>query len=125
MSWFFGTKKVAEKKVKIKPVVAPSHEELLFRLKTSGLYVAVSIGRGGCSAASKLTGQSFSFQNAPPLPLAQCNASHCTCEYQGIAERRHADQRLTERRKSLRMEDDRRKNSGRRKEDKLWNKNDF
>ena len=126
MNWFFGKKEVSEdEKFKTESPASPSQKEVLFRLKKSGQYTAVSISRCGCSTASQLIGKLFSFQDVPSLPLQECTASKCTCEYQGISERRHKDRRAAERRESLRMEEDRRKESGRRKEDKLWNMNNF
>ena len=126
MGWLFGKKEAVEKeKVAAEPKKAPTHKEVLFKLEQSKQYVTVSISRCGCAEASRLIGKSFSFSDVPLLPLTGCTASQCTCEYQGFSEQRHMDRRSGERREALRMEDDRRKNHGRRKADSLWDNNIF
>lgn len=123
MNWLFGKKE--KTKIKTKPHPPVSREETLSRLKDSDKYGAVTITHCGCMAASQLIGQYFSFIHVPSLPLQGCTASQCTCEYQGILERRQGkDMRVTVRRVALRMEDDRRK-ACRRKEDRTWNTNNF
>lgn len=125
MSWLFGKKEKNKTKTKIKPPRPISQEEILSSLKASDKYGAVTIGHCGCMASSQLIGQYFSFTHVPSLPLAECTAGKCSCEYQGVLERRQGkDKRVTMRRESLRMEDDRRKVC-RRKEDKTWNSNNF
>ena len=125
MNWLFGKKEKTKTQIETKPHPPLSQKETLSRLKLSGKYGAVTIARCGCSTASQLVGQYFSFAYVPSLPLQGCSADKCTCEYQGILERRQgSDMRKVVRRSSLRMEDDRRK-ACRRKEDKSWDKNDF
>ena len=127
MNWLFGKKEKTKTKTQVetKPHPPLSQKEALSRLKLSGKYGAVTIARCGCRTASQLVGQYFAFEYVPSLPLPGCSADQCTCEYQGILERRQgSDMRKVVRRSSLRMEDDRRK-ACRRKEDKTWDKNDF
>lgn len=120
MGWFFNKKK--EKKFKSRAPL--TRKQKLLQLAQSDAYYSVKITRCGCSASSKLINKCFLFQDAPSLPLADCDANKCTCEYQGLVCRRKAERRLVMRRASIRMSDDRRQ-LNRRQEEKLWNKHNI
>ena len=125
MNWLFGKKAKTKTQVENKPKSVMPQKDTLSKLKASDKYGAVTITRCGCKAASQLIGQYFSFEHVPSLPLQGCTSSKCSCEYQGILERRSgSDMRVVVRRATLRMEDDRRK-ACRRKEDQAWDKNNF
>lgn len=52
-------------------------------------YPAVSIRCAtGCDAAQELKGQRFLGNQAPSLPLADCDAQHCQCRYAHHVDRR-------------------------------------
>jgi hypothetical protein len=52
-------------------------------------YPAVSIRcANGCGAAQQLKGKRFLGNEAPPLPLADCDAQHCQCRYHHHVDRR-------------------------------------
>ena len=72
-----------------------THKKSLVELEQSGLYGSVVIASCSCDLSSKLSAQHFSFGHAPSLPLAGCTANKCTCEYQGIFDRRLGDRRVT------------------------------
>jgi hypothetical protein len=117
MVWLFGKKKSTQSKLKsIRP---PTRKEKLLKLTQSKDYYSVSITRAGCPASCQLIGRTFLFQDVPALPLPNCKADKCTCEYLGVLNRRKKERRQRERRKSLRMEEDRRQR-GRRKGEELW-----
>ena len=119
MNWFFGKKK--KNKSLSKSRAPMTRKEKLLKLAQSDTYYSVSITRCGCKASSKLISQCFQFKDAPSLPLADCSAANCTCEYLGVINRRRFQRRsATVRRKSIRMGSDRR-SAGRRKEEILWN----
>ncbi|MCK5647788.1 MAG: hypothetical protein KAI22_02825 [Gammaproteobacteria bacterium] len=117
MNWFFGKKKSP----KIKSRSPETRKEKLLKLAQSDLYYSVTLTRCGCTASSKLIGKSFVFDKAPPLPLEECTASQCTCEYQGVVNRRRLKRRDIVRRISVRFDDDRRTVS-RRMGEALWNR---
>ncbi len=117
MNWFFGKKKTNTRLKSRSPI---TRKDKLLKLAQSDSYYSVSITRAGCQASSQLINKSFMFQDAPTLPLANCNAENCTCEYLGLLNRRKYQRRIKERRTSLRMDEDRR-NSGRRRDDEVWN----
>jgi len=118
MSWFFGKKKKTNPLSKSRTPM--TRKEKLLKLAQSDSYYSVSITRCGCKVSSKLISQCFQFNDAPSLPLADCDSAKCTCEYLGMINRRRVRRRSTiVRRKSVRMGSDRR-NTGRRKEETLW-----
>ena len=117
MNWFFGKKKSPP----IKSRSPETRREKLLKLAQSDLYYSVTLTRCGCKAYSRFIGKGFSFDKAPPLPLKDCTASHCTCEYQGVINRRKIKRRTIVRRMSVRFDDDRRK-VNRRMGEALWNK---
>lgn len=117
MSWFFGKKK----NPKIKSRSPQTRKEKLLKLAQSDMYYSITLTRCGCEASSRFIGKCFPFDKAPMLPMKECTAVKCTCEYLGVISRRKAKRRVTVRRKSIRLDEDRR-NIGRRKGDTLWNK---
>ena len=118
MNWFFGKKKHTASKSR----VPMTHKEKLLKLAQSDTFYAVSITRCGCETSAKLAGKSFPFADAPSLPLKECTADTCTCEYQGMVNHRNnTDRRVKTRRALIRMGTARRKAS-RRKKDIAWNK---
>ena len=119
MNWFFGKKKSPQ--IKSRP--PETHKEKLRKLAQSDKYFSVAITRCGCKASSRFIGKGFLFNNAPSLPLKECTASHCTCEYQGIIDRRRTKRRSDVRRISVRFNDDRRQ-VGRRMGESIWKQYD-
>ncbi len=118
MNWFFGKKKTNPRLKSRSPV---TRKDKLLKLAQSSSYYSVSITRTGCQASSKLINKSFLFQDAPALPLANCNAEKCTCEYLGLLNRRKYQRRIRERRRFYRMNEDDRRQTGRRKDEEVWN----
>ena len=119
MNWFFGKKKTTQSKLKSRTPL--TRKEKLLKLAQSEAYYSVTITRAGCPASTQLISRCFLFQDAPSLPLPNCGADKCTCEYLGVLNRRKIDRRVSERRTSIRMDDDRRK-TGRRKGEGLWSR---
>jgi len=116
MNWFFGKKKSLQNKSRI----PETHREKLLKLAQSELYYSVTLTRCGCKASSRCIGKVFFFDKAPPLPLKECTASQCTCEYQGIINRRRITRRAITRRMAVRFDNDQRK-STRRMDETVWN----
>jgi hypothetical protein len=58
--------------------------------------VAIMPGAGACSAAKRLAKQRFFSREAPPLPIAGCDASHCTCHYKHYDDRRAEPRRQSD-----------------------------
>ena len=107
------------------PVLRPQLE----RLKASGRYWGVRLEHGGagnaCDAVLSLSGSSFAFEEAPPLPLPECAAMRCGCRYVGLEEQRNGTPRRqnADRRDKIRYEprrEARRKQADRRKINKAW-----
>lgn len=71
------------------------HKKSLVELEQSGKYGSVVIRNCSCTASSTICTQHFSFAHAPSLPLKVCTATNCTCEYQGIIDRRLGGRRVT------------------------------
>ena len=107
---------IAEKS--IRPVI--NREEQLARLcGMQDCYYGVRVTRARCQTAIKLLDVIFSFADAPSLPLKGCTET-CTCQYQGVRNRRCGLRRLgpPDRRKKIREgEPVRRTVQGRRKDD--------
>jgi hypothetical protein len=101
-----------------RPVI--NREEQLARLcGMQDCYYAVRVTRARCQPAIKLLDVIFSFADAPSLPLKDCRES-CTCQYQGVRNRRCGLRRLglSDRRKNVREDEPvRRAGQGRRKSD--------
>lgn len=122
MGWFFNRKKRTKTPLKSRKPL--TRKQKLLQLAQSKTYYSVKITRCGCAASSKLINKCFLFNEAPDLPLPDCDAGQCTCEYQGLICRRRSDRRKVMRRAAIRMGDDRRQKN-RRKSEKLWNKYDI
>jgi hypothetical protein len=94
-------------------------------LRLNRNYWGVEIRSGICKAAKELAGRQFPFADAPCLPLAECAANLCTCNYVGLWERRKSHRRnQCDRRNSIRYlqnHSDRRSHRDRRKID-VWHK---
>jgi hypothetical protein len=87
--------------------VASANNTELARLRREGRYRGVTIRPGKCVAARKYSGQIFSFDNAPRLPLPGCSERRCTCRYQGVLEHRRRVRRMEhDRREDIRFETD-------------------
>jgi hypothetical protein len=103
-------------------------KEELDQLRMSKQFWGVEIHQPGCAAATKLTGKQFPIDSAPHLPVEGCVASHCTCRYMGLRNRRTMRRRLAhERRDELRFElekSDRRAHKDRRKAIDKWRNRD-
>ena len=65
--------------------------------RISGNYRAVSVvpdSRGGCDAVKAITEQRYLLDEAPMLPLAECNrGGQCKCKYKRWDDRRQEDRR--------------------------------
>ncbi|MCW8932510.1 MAG: hypothetical protein OQL19_20045 [Gammaproteobacteria bacterium] len=72
-----------------------AHKKSLIELEQSGKYGSVIIKNCNCEASSALCTQHFSFKHAPSLPLKGCTATQCTCEYQGVIDRRLGGRRVS------------------------------
>jgi hypothetical protein len=92
-------------------------------LRLNRQYWGVEIRSGVCKAAKELVGRRFPFAEAPCLPLAECGAHQCSCNYVGLWERRRRHRRIqADRRQSIRYavdNPDRRSHKERRKAD-IW-----
>ena len=97
-----------------------NREEQLARLRgIQDCYYGVRVTRARCQPAIKLLDVIYSFADAPSLPLKDCTET-CTCQYQGVRNRRCGPRRLgpPDRRKIVRESDPvRRAMQGRRKDD--------
>ncbi len=56
--------------------------------------VTVKWNVNACSAIKKLEGQRIICSDAPSFPLADCDASQCSCRYEFHDDRRDDDRRL-------------------------------
>jgi hypothetical protein len=69
------------------------------KLESSELFWGVMLAQAGCESSQVLLGKHFTFDEAPELPLHGCSSATCTCQFQGLRERRdrtrrtHADRR--------------------------------
>jgi len=69
------------------------------KLERSELFWGVALVQAGCENSHILLGKQFTFDAAPELPMAGCSSATCTCQFQGLRERRgrtrrtHADRR--------------------------------
>ncbi|UCC57586.1 MAG: hypothetical protein JSU75_10935 [Gammaproteobacteria bacterium] len=83
-------------------------ERALEKLRHSQQFWGVEIEQGGCEASIALAGKQFAFEDAPALPLPECTAHICPCQYKGLVEHRKSHRRAQEdRRDSLRFESER------------------
>jgi len=123
MVWPFSKKKQSKSShetIDKKKELFAEKREQLSKLRKGTQFFGVKIIHCNCDAAVKLMDSAYLLsEDIPPLPLRDCtNPDHCECEYLGIRTMREIpDRRLNSRRESLRMEDERRKSTGRRKAD--------
>lgn len=94
----------------------------LHKLLNDTQNIGVKIIRCGCDASLEIMDKTFLFnESVPTLPLENCsNPNKCNCQYLGLRNRREKPDRRVQRhdrRDSMRLEDDRRKNHGRREDD--------
>lgn len=101
---------------------SPADASQLNRLRRSGRFHGVQIHRSSCKACSQLAGKIFSLQDAPKLPLRDCDAGECSCQYLGVSERRQLGERRSsrDRRANVRMSIDRRFIPDRRLTSDVW-----
>ena len=122
MGWLFGKKKES----KLKSRTPMTRKEKLLKLAQNNTFFAVTITCCGCEASSKLINKRFLFDNVPALPLHDCTADKCSCEFQGVVDHRsHSNRRVSTRRKSIRMDDNDRRKKARRKNDASWDKSNI
>jgi len=89
-------------------VAATARPGGLAKLRENPLFWGVEMGQPGCEAAHALLGQQFPFDEAPQLPLKNCNSANCTCQFKGLTDRRRMVRRQQEdRRAALRFDKDR------------------
>lgn len=86
-------------------------------------YVLVP-GDNCCSAARSIRDRTFSSEDEVPLPLNTCDKKFCACKLRPVTDRRKINRReARDRRDEIRFDlndNGRRKGSGRRKEEKIW-----
>jgi hypothetical protein len=116
MNWFFGLKKI--KKHRRKPNSVKARKDCLEKIKSSKSFYAVKLIQTNCKSSRKLKNKKFSFNHAPVLPLVRCDASECTCEYSGVDNKRQKNQRYIVRRLGARVENNDRRTTDRRSEDR-------
>jgi hypothetical protein len=81
----------------------------LQKLQANSLFWGVSISRPGCVASRQLMNRQFTFGDAPVLPLPDCDAEKCTCQYSGLKHRRGGGSRRVneDRRNEVRFDKER------------------
>ena len=97
--------------------VAPRAQAL--KLKETGKYWGYRV-QSHCGASSRFSGREYEIDEAPPLPVEHCGTNPCACCLVGLPDRRRPVERRSgqDRRRSLRMEsEDRRNGYPRRKKD--------
>ena len=60
----------------------------LDKLRKNELFWGVELGQAGCESARALLGRKYAFDEAPALPLPGCDSAMCTCQFNGLKERR-------------------------------------
>ena len=83
----------------VKPAAPPAKPAPKIGWDPEPSYSAVSIklGPDACSAARTIAGEHFSPQDAPKLPLEDCDQTRrCACGYNRETERREAGRRRTD-----------------------------
>ena len=79
--------------------------QALEKLTHSKQFWGVEIQHAGCPESMELAHRQYSFEAAPRLPLENCPAAHCPCQYKGLVEHRQQHRRIKEdRRDSLRFD---------------------
>jgi len=77
----------------------------LEKLKSNKYFWGVEIIHAGCEASRALSGQQFTLEEAPILPLGDCDKSLCNCIYKGLKEGRKEGRRTkADRREDLRFD---------------------
>jgi len=80
----------------------------LEKLRENPMFWGVEMAQPGCEAARELLDQQFPFDEAPQLPLEDCNSANCTCQFKGLKDRRTRVRRQQEdRRTTIRFDKDR------------------
>ena len=101
----------------------------LQRLQGNGSFWGVGIGHAGCAESRKLMNRQYTFGDAPKLPLPDCDAQHCTCQYIGLKHRRGNTSRRTrqDRRAEVRFDNERpeRRSSKTRRRGEKWEDHTF
>jgi hypothetical protein len=92
------------------------------KLRNNSLFWGLEMGQPGCEAAQAILGQQFTFDEAPQLPLEGCSSAMCTCQFNGLKNKRtQLRRKLEDRRVEVRFEKDkpdRRSRKDRRRSDK-------
>jgi len=103
-----------------------TRDERLQRIRKDPRFLGIQIYNGGCRASAAMAGYVFSTRNVPKLPLRDCTARQCTCEYLGVTDRRIGlDRRIRpDRRRTMRMQLDRRIGRDRRIGKDIWRGHD-
>ena len=103
-----------------------TREQRLQRIRQDPRFLGVQIYNGGCRASSARAGYVYSRRNVPRLPLPDCTAEECSCDYLGITDRRIGlDRRVRpDRRQIARMRLDRRIGRDRRRGKDIWRGHD-
>lgn len=98
------------------PMQLPSRQ----RREPSNPYHAVSIqpGLSACAAAYRCSGVRVLSCDAPGLPLPDCDALHCQCQYRTYPDRRVGPRRRGDAGAALRSGEERRQLTGRRSSDR-------
>ena len=78
-----------------KPYQRRKKIDALKRLRLSKRYRGITIRNGNCAAVRHLTGNFFSLDKVPELPVKGCKALRCSCIYAGLNNRRYEDRRDT------------------------------
>lgn len=105
-----------------KPETPLSHSRQLYQLRQDDRIYGVKIHACSCKAGAKFAGYIFALGKVPQLPLKDCDASICSCEYLGVPDRRkQVEQRSgKDRRFSIRLAIDRRLGRDRREARDFW-----
>jgi len=112
---------------------AQSNTAELNKISHSDQYWGVSIhpdqASNCCEAAQALSGEQFTLDDVPNLPLTACDKPICLCRYVGLKERRTANRRQGhDRREEIRFDpnsSDRRTGKDRRKASQdIWQRHD-
>ena len=102
----------------------------LDKMRESGMFWGVSLQNPGCDASMELFGKDIPLGEAPNLPLPECNSIQCSCNWNGLKEKRHTTRRRhPDRRDGIRFDEkektDRRSHKDRRKTDSTWERRNF
>ena len=114
MKWRLRKKEVREKPL--------SHSQQLYLLRQNGGFYGVKVHGSSCKAGAKCAGLVFNFEQAPRLPLENCDLATCSCVYMGVPDRRSNIEKRSgkDRRFSIRQTPDRRSGKDRRLVNDTW-----